>query len=144
MIWHCLNYIMCGLAYGVPVTSADFFGYQIGDDGRLILPGLTQEETFEFELLSRRDRTPDDRSSEMRELELYLKRHKAVAAQGALTSGGTPPGSFKIVQMPFVSQAQYRHGAPRLSNRAALATIAVLGLMGAGFITVLLLFAGNL
>jgi hypothetical protein len=32
------------------VNSAEFFGYQVGENGRLILPGLTEEETLEFEI----------------------------------------------------------------------------------------------
>jgi hypothetical protein len=36
------------------MTPWDFFGYQISDRGRLVLPGLTPEETLEYEMLSRR------------------------------------------------------------------------------------------
>ena len=135
------------------MTSVDFFGYQIGDDGRLTLPGLTKEETLEFELLTRRDRDLGDRSSEMRELELYLKQHKAIAAQGRDFQGGdlqgrgfevdAPTAPLKIVPTAFEPRARYDHSA-RLSNRTALATIAILSLMGAGLVTMLFLFAGSL
>jgi hypothetical protein len=62
---------------GVRMTPSDFFGYQISDNGRLVLPGLTPEETLEYEMLSRHEPEQRDRLSEMRQLELYLKQHKA-------------------------------------------------------------------
>jgi hypothetical protein len=61
------------------MKSIDFFGYQIAANGRLSLPGLTPEETLEFESLSRLGRERYDTASEIRELELYLKRYKATA-----------------------------------------------------------------
>src|SRR5258707_229636 len=61
------------------MTPADFFGYQIDEVGQLFLPGLTQEETLEYEMLSRQDCGRLDRSSAMRELELLLKQHRTTA-----------------------------------------------------------------
>jgi hypothetical protein len=61
------------------MTPADFFGYQIGDDGRLILPGLTSEETLEFEILSRKGEARLDHAGELRQRELYLKQQTAAA-----------------------------------------------------------------
>jgi hypothetical protein len=61
------------------MTPANFFGYQIGDDGRLILPGLTLEETLEFEILSRKGEAQLDHAGDLRQQELYLKQHTAAA-----------------------------------------------------------------
>ena len=51
------------------MKSADFFGYQIASDGRLSLPGLTSEETVEFESLFRLGRENYDPTSDIRELD---------------------------------------------------------------------------
>lgn len=68
------------------MTPGDFFGYQVGDNGRLILPGLTSEETLEFEILSRKGEAQLDHAGDLRQQKLYLKQQTA-AAIGPKPSG---------------------------------------------------------
>jgi len=50
------------------------FRYRMSDEGRIVLGQLTSEETFEFEVLSLRERDGTiDLQSELRLLDLYVK-----------------------------------------------------------------------
>src|ERR1700692_1800508 len=110
------------------MTPSDFFGYQISDSGRLVLPGLTPEETLEYEMLSRQEREQRDRLTEMRQLELYLKQHKAT--RSSISTAKNNPDSPRATIYPssqiwFERRAAAPRRAERLDPRSMVAIIGV-------------------
>jgi hypothetical protein len=116
------------------------FRYRVADDGRIVVVGLTLQETLEFETLFRwKDDTVTDTPRELRLLELYLKHHAALSSRCPIADAGTE--LFDLRHSREVSSSGHRRvrQPARMSQRIHVRRSAVvIGMAGVGMFIILI------
>lgn len=120
------------------------FRYRVADDGRIVVVGLTQEETLEFEtLFRRRGDVATELSCELRLLELFLKHHAAVTDKRPIADGPCAERPDADYSREIWSSGSRRaRQAARTSQRIHAPRLAVsLGMAGVGMFAIILIAA---